>query len=1348
MPASLSVSCNTSKENASKMNYKRLWQMLTGLMAVSMLLAGFFQNGAARIDEGEQQSSSALTPTVRYAVRHDASPPLRLLAANAPAAPQPDESSPLRERRILPKTLNPPLSQPLLPDSAVQHGPVSGLSPAVEFNFEGVNNINGVLPPDTNGDVGPNHYMQWVNLSLAIWTIDRNTNTATLALGPVAGNSLWSGFGGACETSNDGDPIVLYDHLADRWMVSQFALPNFPSGPYYQCIAVSQTSDPTGAWYRYAFVASNTKMNDYPHLGVWPDGYYMTVNQFTNGSSWGGAGVFVFERDKMLTGQTARMVYFDLYGVNSNFGGMLPSDLDGDPPPAGTPNYFAEVDDASWLGDPVDTMRIWEFHVDWNNTSNSTFGLNGLPNYTVPVDNFNPITFSIPQPGTGQQLDTIGDRLMHRLQFRNFGTYFTLVTNHTVDAGSVAGVRWYELHKPTNGAWNMYQQGTYAGDSTDGLHRWMASAALDSAGNLAIGYSVASSSVYPSIRYTGRLISDPLGTLPQGEGEIIAGSGAQTSSYGRWGDYSMLGVDPVNGCTFWFTTEYVQSTGSAPWQTRIGSFTFPSCLTGLTGGMSGVVTDASSGAPIAGAQVDADGYTAFTIASGRYVLEDLPVGYYTATVSAYGYYPQTLTNIQVQYAQSTTQNFSLTPRGPITVTGVVRDGSGQGWPLYARIDVSAAAYANTIFTNPQSGAYSLTLHSGLTYTFQVQALSPGYNPATQVFSSTLPNNTLDFALTADSTCSAPGYTGSGTCTAESGGLLLGNVYDANTGAPVNGAALSHGPHTAVSQATTADPAVDDGFYALFVAGGGSQNVAATGSGYAIVTDTVTITTGGVAWHNFTLPAGRLAYAPTLPSATLIPTPTLTTTLVLSNTGSYTLTFTAGGVNAPLPALSADGPFAPATRRASPKHMTDYDAQAVYAFEPPAAARLPGGEVLAQWNAGAARLWGLGFDPRSGLLWTGDALSRRVAALTAAGQPAGSAFDAAFLNGVFPAGMTYDPFGRVFWLLNVGGDDCLYAFDPSAGFTGKSICPNTDNALHGLAFDPLSGTFYAGSWNDSIVYQIAPDGRILRSAATGLNIADLAFNPATGHLFATSNAAAGYDVYVLDVNADFALLGGFDVPGMDAWSQAGAALDCSGALWLADQRTGLVRKTASGETGVCAWQAIPWLTISPASGSLPAGASQPITLTFDAAGVTAGTYQAYIKVTSDTPYGATNIPVSLTVNPAYGVSVTLRTAPQAAYGGQSVQYSVEVSNTGNTGDLYDITLSGNAWASSAPPTIGMLSAGASDVFALTVTVPVGTLEGSDQVLVSVTSRGDATQSASVQVTTTAKAYHLFLPVSMR
>ncbi len=250
-------------------------------------------------------------------------------------------------------------------------------------SFDGVGNENLVLPPDTEGDIGfdpatgRKYYVQWVNLSFAIWDV---TGVPTKIYGPVSGNTLWKGFGGPCENTNHGDPITLFDPLAQRWLMSQFSV----DGPFYQCIAISQSGDPTGAWFRYAYLISSTKMNDYPHFGVWPDGYYLTVNQFNLDDSWAGTGVAVFEREKMLAGQQASFQYFDLYPVDSNFGGMLPADLDGlNPPPAGAPDYFLEVDDASWIG-PQDALRLWKFHVDWDHPENTTFGIAGQPDAVLP----------------------------------------------------------------------------------------------------------------------------------------------------------------------------------------------------------------------------------------------------------------------------------------------------------------------------------------------------------------------------------------------------------------------------------------------------------------------------------------------------------------------------------------------------------------------------------------------------------------------------------------------------------------------------------------------------------------------------------------------------------------------------------------------------------------------------------------------------------------------------------------------------------------------------------------------------------------------------------------------------
>ncbi len=520
------------------------------------------------------QAAAPGQPIVSTSVRNDLSAPL---ASIQPLEPKqaPDNREEEERENFLPGRENAANAAPLPGgvDPLWQTGQNGVDIPRPTVNFEGVNNVNGVLPPDTEGDVGPNHYVQWVNLSFAIYD-----KTGVKLYGPAAGNTLWSGFGGPCQNDNDGDPIAQYDHLADRWMMSQFALPNFPSGPFHQCIAVSQTADPLGSWYRYDFIVSNTKMNDYPKFGVWPDAYYMAVNQFNqNTFTWGGQGVVAFDRSRMLSGLSATMVYFDLYARDPNLGGMLPSDLDGAVPPAGSPNTFVQMDDNAWGYSP-DQVQLWKFHVDWVTPANSTFTFDkalSVASFDTNMCNYN--RSCIPQPGTSRGLDAIADRLMYRLQYRNFGGYETLVTNHTVDVDGrdLAGIRWYELRNSGSG-WSVYQQGTFA--PRIAVHRWMASLAMDQAGNMAMVYSASySRTLYPSVVYTGRLVTDPLGTMPQKEGLLIRGTGAQTHSASRWGDYAMMAVDSTDGCTFWMTSEYIKTTGSAPWQTRIGAFKFPSC---------------------------------------------------------------------------------------------------------------------------------------------------------------------------------------------------------------------------------------------------------------------------------------------------------------------------------------------------------------------------------------------------------------------------------------------------------------------------------------------------------------------------------------------------------------------------------------------------------------------------------------------------------------------------------------------------------------------------------------------------------------------------------------------------
>lgn len=453
-------------------------------------------------------------------------------------------------------------------------------------NFDGIGNVAN--PADPNIDVGPNHVVQMVNLSTQIW--DKQGNSL---IGPFATNGLWqaAGVGDLCRNNNSGDPIVRYDHLEDRWILSQFAIPSgFSGDPTGFCVAVSQTPDPTnGQWYLYEFVFSDSRSDadapqvnfDYPKLSVWPDAYYLSSQR---GYPGGSIDLWAFDRANMLNGNPAT---FQRFNVGSPALTMLPSDLDGPPPPRGTPAIFArQIDGDIWgsaTGDSTDRIELFEFDVDWQDPSSSSVTkLPILP--TQPFDSglCNPGSLfdnCVPQPGTSTLLATIPNWPMFRLQFRQFPTHQTLTFNHTVDVdGSPhAGIRWYELRR-SGGSWDIYQQGTFSPDGGDpGLgddpHRWMGSVAMDKAGNMALGYTASSNNLFPSVRYTGRRSRDPLGLMPAPETTMVDGSGAVGSS--RWGDYTSMVVDPVDGCSFWYTAEYGHDTRGR--ETRIGSFRFSGC---------------------------------------------------------------------------------------------------------------------------------------------------------------------------------------------------------------------------------------------------------------------------------------------------------------------------------------------------------------------------------------------------------------------------------------------------------------------------------------------------------------------------------------------------------------------------------------------------------------------------------------------------------------------------------------------------------------------------------------------------------------------------------------------------
>ncbi len=465
-------------------------------------------------------------------------------------------------------------------DRAAQKSHAPAVMPTPSQNFAGLDfsSVGAGWPPDTNGDVGPSHYIQTVNIGIGIY------NKTGTQLAAFTFDTFWSNQGGTgstpCDGNHNGDPVVLYDPISGRWILTDFAWVNTQDGPYYECIAVSKTADPvSGGWWLYALDAGarvgDDWLDDYPKLGIWSDGIYMGMNMFDclnadcSSASYTGARVWALNRDDMTSGAALRTVMFDL---GASYGSVFPANLRGALPPANTPAFFGSV---AAVDPPAtsNTFNLWEFDVDWVTLANSTF----TGPTALAVTTFSTPFGTVPQQSPGEVLDDLSGRLMAQLQYRNIGGTESIWANHTVSSGGVLGVRWYEIRNPNN-APTVFQQGTYQPDSN---YRWMGSLAVDQNGNMAVGYSVSSSSMFPAIRYAGRLMTDTLGTLGQGEGTLLAGTGAQSGGSNRWGDYSAMTVDPVDDCTFWYTTEYYVSTGNN-WQTRIGSFKFPSCASGPT----------------------------------------------------------------------------------------------------------------------------------------------------------------------------------------------------------------------------------------------------------------------------------------------------------------------------------------------------------------------------------------------------------------------------------------------------------------------------------------------------------------------------------------------------------------------------------------------------------------------------------------------------------------------------------------------------------------------------------------------------------------------------------------------
>src|SRR6266496_2710381 len=477
-------------------------------------------------------------------------------------------------------------------DAALQTLSAAVAIPSPLANFEGLSNQDNfnifgfrVNPPDPNGEVGPNHYVEMINLVFGVY--DKAGN---LLLGPVDTGSLWSGFPIPDCTDPSGDPVVMYDQFMDRWILTQFTT----AGPeYWNCVAVSTTGDPTGSYYRYAF-STGLNFPDYPKYSNWTDSYVITTREFGPTVEYG-IGVYALEKNKMVEGDPgARDVSFFIDGNDPALlplvgDGLLPGDVDGKQKPK-TDTAIPLVgtqDDGGPYGATFDALNIWDLNVKWRSTPIASLSLNSqLP--TAAFDSIFPCAPTsrdcLPQPGItdpSRYLDILSyrQRPTFRLAYRNFKAYEMMVTNQSVEAlPGVAGVRWYEIRR-TGSTYSLYQQGTYA--PNDGVHRWMGSIAMDKNGNIGLGYSVVNgTSVYPGIRYTGRLAGDTLGDMTLDEGVIMNGTGVQLATNSRWGDYTSMNVDPVDDCTLWYVNEYYQTTDPVRlrnWQTRIASFRLPGC---------------------------------------------------------------------------------------------------------------------------------------------------------------------------------------------------------------------------------------------------------------------------------------------------------------------------------------------------------------------------------------------------------------------------------------------------------------------------------------------------------------------------------------------------------------------------------------------------------------------------------------------------------------------------------------------------------------------------------------------------------------------------------------------------
>ncbi len=1340
--------------------------------------------------------------------------------------------------------------------------------PEFGLNIDGMTNPQGFVPPDTNGSVGPNHYVQTVNVSLAIWDKD-----GTQLVEPIDINSLWDGFGGICETSNSGDPIVLYDRRADRWMISQFAI---QTGAHHQCIAVSQTGDPTGAYYLYAFEYGEL-FNDYPHFGIFGDAYYMGVNQF--GDSFAGGGMVAYERDKMLSGAEAQQIIISGEGFSPTVFTPMPLDVDGiAQPPADMNQYFLWADSSS-----SDRIHVWEMDIDWSNPENAEFR---------EVETVDVSPYSAPDNATqpnGEELDALGLRSMFRTSYRNIDGQGKILFTHNIEGPSGQPVaRWYQFNvdHDDNNAVTLAQEGTFSPDSDlapSSTARWMVSGAMDAQGNIAIGYTVSSDEIFPSIHAATRLATDPAGEMTD-EFVLVEGTGSQGAvNRGRWADYASMSIDPVDDCTFWYTNEYykAENNDTLTWSTRISSFKIPSCTMGPTGEISGTVTDAVTGESISRATVSAGNISTVTNADGEYTMV-LPVGDYDLSVFRYGWVEATQADVTVDEDDELTNDFALTAAERVELVGTVKEATGSEHPLYAKISASVPGDTIVTYSNPETGEYELPVFEGTTINVTVRAEGvSGYQMTNQdvlpLADATAPM-ALDFTLDVDSSCIAPGFQfiepsfvqrfesgvfppegwtvtddagndavwqsalagrgnlvgsegdaaladsddagtvdvdtslvtpiidvtdissnilrftanyrtftgadavdvdisvdggawtnvqglptgirsyeidlstfidgatsfqlrwryydanfewyalvdditiGESGCLPITGNFVASYVNDANTGLAVNNAIVTVGEEEATTSGTTSDDeALDDGFIYFFV----PQDEEISISAFNYATSEVELAELMLATP-VELQAGQLVTSADSLSATLTQGRIGTDSFELSNTGGVAANFDVVLINGS--SELTYGPFDSATRHMGPKDLFETSAEKIRYFPDLSyIERLAPGELVGIIDAQGG--FGVAINKETGDIWNGeiellDADADVARRYDNTGTATEDTIDTDF-GGVFSADMAFNQRTGKLWQVNVGGDDCIYELDVETKVqTGNTICPNFGTSQRGLAYDPVTDTFFAGSWNDSMVHQFTTSGELIRSVNVGLPIAGLAYNPSTGHLFASLNSASSdgsFDVVIMDANSDtFVKVGGYDIQfdidgdgdiddvGTDN-GQAGLDLSCDGTLWMNEMNFEFIFGIDSGETGVCDWKPS-WASATISANSLEADGSLTVDVTFDA-NAPVGVNEASLVILSDTPYPSNNLPLTLTVEaPQYGqldFTVTHIDVDEK----QNAVLTVERTNGSDYGVSVDFTtVDGSAIAGTDyTATSGTLTWADFDTAPKTITIPTGDLD---------------------------------------